>query len=171
MQRLFINKYILLTTLLALGISCKTDKKSQLCRKWKTVALKNVKMEQDMHAMQIYLDTVGQNDPTLKEVVNLDSLKMEIRAEMQRSVKEQQVAMDNMFMEFRSNGVVVNTSIDGQDSAYFTLEGEDIKIDEAKMKGFGETMTMTIMALNTDSLKLRLVDFGDTSYVQLVPGN
>jgi hypothetical protein len=169
MQRLFMNKYILLTALLALAMACKTDKKSQLCRKWKTVALKNAKMEQDMQAMQIYLDTVGQNDPTLKEVVNLDSLKMEIRAEMQRSVKEQQVAMENMFMEFRSNGVVVNTSIDGQDSAYFTLEGEDIKIDEAKMKGFGETMT--IMALNKDSLKLRLIDFGDTSYVQLVPGN
>jgi hypothetical protein len=32
-------------------------------------------------------------------------------------------------------------------------------------------MTMTIMALNKDSLKLRLIDFGDTSYVQLVPGN
>jgi hypothetical protein len=27
------------------------------------------------------------------------------------------------------------------------------------------------MALNKDSLKLRLIDFGDTSYVQLVPGN
>jgi hypothetical protein len=25
--------------------------------------------------------------------------------------------------------------------------------------------------LNKDSLKLRLIDFGDTSYVQLVPGN
>lgn len=155
--------------LLLLFAACSEPRKDQLCKKWRTVALKNAKMEEQIEQTEAMLDTLGQRDPQLHQVLNVDSFKNQIRQEIARSREEQKLAMENMFMEFKSNGVVYNTSIDGTDSAYYTLEENDIKIDEARLKGYGETMTMTILGITDDSLSLRLVDFGDTSFIQLIP--
>lgn len=149
--------------------ACSDSKMNLLCKKWRTVALKNARMEGQIQQTEAMLDTLGQNDPELHQILNVDSLKNQIRQEIARSRQEQQLAMENMFMDFRSNGVVYNTSIDGTDSAYYTLEENDIKIDEARLKGYGETMTMTVLGISSDTLSLRLIDFGDTSFIQLVP--
>ncbi|MEZ5047162.1 MAG: hypothetical protein R2831_09245 [Chitinophagaceae bacterium] len=55
------------------------------------------------------------------------------------------------------------------DSAYYEVINDEIKIDEAKLKGYGETMTFTILSLTKDTLKLRMVDYGDTSFIVMVP--
>ncbi|QLH46925.1 MAG: hypothetical protein HWD58_15640 [Bacteroidota bacterium] len=154
---------------LLLLTACSEPRKEMLCKKWRTVALKNAKMEAQIQQTEAMLDTLGQQDPELHQILNVDSLKTQIRQEIARSRQEQQLAMENMFMDFRSNGVVYNTSIDGTDSAYYTLEENDIKIDEARLKGYGETMTMTVLGISSDTLSLRLIDFGDTSFIQLVP--
>jgi hypothetical protein len=74
-------------------------------------------------------------------------------------------------MEFKSNGIAYTTSIDGIDSAMYTIENNFIKIDEAKLKGVGETMTFEILSLSKDTLKMQLVDYGDTSVVVMIPTN
>jgi hypothetical protein len=51
----------------------------------------------------------------------------------------------------------------------YYFEDNFIKIDEAKLKGYGETMTFEVLTLNRDTLKLRLIDFGDTSTVTMIP--
>lgn len=151
--------------------ACKDSKTDLLCKKWKTVALQNTKMEQEMKFMEQYVDTIGQNDPELRSSVNLDSAKMLIKEEMQRSVLEQKQAIENTLMEFKTNGIAYTTSIDGVDSAMFSIENNFIKIDEAKLKGVGETMTFEILSLSKDTLKMQLVDYGDTSVVVMIPTN
>ena len=152
-------------------VACKDANKDLLCKKWKTIALHNTKMDEEIKFMEQYVDTIGQNDPELRMAVNLDSAKLILKDEMQRSLFEQKQAIENTLMEFKSNGVAYTTSIDGIDSAMYTLENNFIKIDEAKLKGVGETMTFEILSLSKDTLKMQLVDYGDTSVVVMVPTN
>lgn len=171
MKSKFINIFCLVLICSTTFLACKSSQKDLLCKKWKTVALKNSKMEQEVLFMQQYIDTLGQNDPELKTLINIDSTKMMLKAEMEKSTKEQQLALENTLMEFKSNGVAYTTSIDGVDSAMFTIEENFIKIDEAKLKGVGETMTFEILNLTKDSLKLQMIDYGDTSVVLMIPTN
>ena len=107
--------------------ACKDSKTDLLCKKWKTVALKNTKMEEEMKFMEQYVDTIGQNDPELRLAVNLDSTKMLIKEEMQRSLLEQKQAIENTLMEFKANGIAYTTSIVGVDSSIYSIENNFIK--------------------------------------------
>lgn len=169
MKNRFINISVSFFGILGLFASCKTEKKDLLCKKWKTVSIHNSKMDQELEFMKNYIDTIGTLDKEISEAVNLDSLKMNMRIELENSIKEQKQAIENTMMEFKSNGISYTTSIDGVDSASYILEGDDIKIDEAKLKGYGETMTFTILKLTADSLKVRLIDYGDTSVALMIP--
>lgn len=169
MKNRFINISVSFIGLLVLFSSCKTEKKDLLCKKWKTVSIHNSKMDQELEFMKHYIDTIGTLDKEISEVVNLDSLKMNMRIELENSIKEQKLAIENTLMEFKSNGISYTTSIEGIDSAFFEMEGDEIKIDEAKLKGFGETMTFTILKLTPDTLKIRLIDYGDTSIAVMIP--
>ncbi|MBK7690983.1 MAG: hypothetical protein IPJ31_07660 [Bacteroidetes bacterium] len=78
--------------------------------------------------------------------------------------------MENTIMEFKSNGVIYTTSIQGTDSAMYSIDDENnIVIDEAKLKGYGETMKFNILTLSKDSLRVKIIDYGDTSYVSMIP--
>lgn len=149
--------------------SCKNDHKTNLCKKWKTVSLKNMAMERQLDYTKEYIDTLGKNDPEFRKLVNLDSVKLLLNNQMKLDLEDQKLQVENLVMEFTKNGIAYNTSIEGVDSAYYSIEGDDIKIDEPKLKGYGETMTFTIMKLSPDSLQLRLVDYGDTSFISMVP--
>ena len=163
------NTFVLVLYLFFMLSGCQSDTKKLLCRRWKTVSLKNSKMENEIQASKDYIDTIGKNDPELRSAINLDSAKFILQTQIAESIKEQRLAEDNTFMEFKSNGVAYTTSTEGTDSAMYSLEDHFIKIDEAKLKGYGETMTFEILKLNEDSLKLRVIDYGDTSLVTLIP--
>ncbi len=127
-------------------------------------------MDAEITSMQTYIDTIGNKDPDLKDQVNIDSLKMLLKAELDNAIKEQQVTLENTLMEFKSNGVVYTTSIQGTDSAMYSIDDENnIVIDEAKLKGYGETMKFQILSLSKDSLRVKIIDYGDTSFVSMVP--
>ena len=166
-------KIINIAVILCLGFvaltGCQNDQKSMLCRKWKTVKLENAKMDMEIATMRAYIDTLGANDPELALAMDLDSVKSLLTTSLEASLDEQQAALSNTLMEFQSNGVAYTTSIDGIDSAFYTLEGNFIKFDEAKLKGHGETMTFEILTLNQDTLKVKLIDYGDTSIAYMVP--
>lgn len=150
-------------------IGCKSSQKEVLCKKWKTISIQNATMDQEVASMQQYIDTLGAQDAELRSTINLDSVKMLLRSDLERSLKEQQTALENTLMEFMPNGVAYMTSIDGLDSAMYTLEDKYIKFDEAKLKGHGETMTFEILKLNPDTLKVKLIDYGDTSIATMIP--
>jgi hypothetical protein len=150
-------------------LACKESSKALLCKKWKTVSIQNRKMDEEIAFMKTYIDTLGAQDPELGKNINLDSVKLMLNADFQQSMKEQQIALENTIMEFKSNGVSYTTSIDGLDSAMYTVEGQFIKFDEAKLKGHGETMTFEILKLDQDTLRVKLIDYGDTSIATMVP--
>lgn len=170
MRIVFINiavKFIFCSILLA---SCKTDNQSLLRRKWKSVELKNPQMDNEIASMKVYIDTIGDNDAALRKQINIDSLKALLQTELNNAIREQQISLENTLMDFKSNGVVYTTSIQGVDSAMYSIDDENnIVIEEAKLKGYGETMKFQILKLNADSLKLKMIDYGDTSYVTMVP--
>ncbi len=126
-------------------------------------------MENELIETQKYIDTLGQDDPELRQSINIDSAKMILQEQLDQSKEEQQIAEDNTIMEFLSNGVVYTTSTTGVDSAMYTIEDNFIKVDEAKLKGHGETMTFEILKLNKDTLNLRVIDYGDTIVATMVP--
>lgn len=169
MKQTFINTLLGVITLIFLQLSCKNEKSGLLYQKWKTVSLQNTTMDKEIREMKAYIDTIGDHDPEVRAAMDLDSAKMILQANLDKSMNEQKLAQDNTLMEFKSNGVSYTTSIEGVDSAMFTVEDNFIKIDEAKLKGYGETMTFEILKLNKDTLQLRMVDYGDTSVVTMIP--
>lgn len=170
MRKDFINIAVKVIFCCILFSACTNDKKSLLCKKWKSVQLKNLKMDQEIAFMQAYIDTVGDKDIALRKQINVDSLKMLLKTELENAMREQQVSLENTLMEFNRNGVVYTTSIDGTDSAMYSIEDDKmIVMEEAKLKGYGETMKFEILNLNKDTLQLKMVDRGDTSFVTMVP--
>ncbi len=149
--------------------SCNGGKSKLLCQKWKTVALKNSTMERSIQEMRDYIDTVGLRDEELRNAIDIDSAKRDLEDKLNKTLLEQKIAEQSTLMEFNANGVCYTTSADGVDSAMYTIEDDFIKIDEAKLKGFGETMTFEILKLSRDSLRIRLIDYGDTSIVTMIP--
>lgn len=139
-----------------------------LIGRWKTVALENAGFERQAADTRQYIDTLGNADPTLRNSLDLDSLKAALRADFEQALQAQATALENTLMEFRANGVAYTTSIDGVDSALYKVEEGQIRIDEAGLKGHGESMTFTILTLEQDTLKVRLVDYGDTSVATMV---
>ncbi|MBK7763353.1 MAG: hypothetical protein IPI46_08255 [Bacteroidetes bacterium] len=169
MNRRIINNALVAILFISGLLSCSAPEKNLIRQKWKTIALNNPKMEAEFLKMQQYIDTVGTLDKFLADTVNIDSLKMSLQTELNQMKESVRISRDNTLMEFKSNGVVYMTSIDGTDSAMYELEKRTIKIDEAKLKGYGESMTFEILKITTDSLRLRLIDYGDTSEVTMVP--
>jgi hypothetical protein len=169
MYKNFINKILPIACLALLLFSCTSSNKKLLCQKWQTHTLQNAKMEEEIKAMQTLIDTLGQNDPALHIEIDVDSAKRILQSEFNTSLEEARLAKENTFMEFKSNGVVVTTSIDGVDSALYKVEDKWIKVDEASLKGHGESMTFEILSLSKDTLKMKIIDYGDTSFVVMIP--
>lgn len=127
-------------------------------------------MDAEIVSMQTYIDTIGNADAALRKQINIDSLKLILKAELDRAIKDQQISLENTLMEFKPNGVIYTTSIQGTDSAMYSLDDENnIVIEEAKLKGYGETIKFEILTLNKDSLRLKMIDYGDTSFVSMIP--
>lgn len=121
--------------------------------------------------MKDYIDTLGTNDPELRTHGNLDSIKQALRDDLGQSLRQQAYDREHTFMEFKPGGIVFTITAGHTDSAKYTIEENSIKIDEAALKGHGETMTFDILVLSKDTLKLRVVDYGDTSLITMVPVN
>lgn len=136
-------------------------------QKWKTISFRNSKMEAEIQNMKNYIDTVGNQDPEMRKATDIENLKKTLREELEIGIAEQKTNNDNMFIEFRPNQLMITTSIDGVDSAMFTMEDNFIKVDDATLKGYGESMTFEILQLTKDQLRLRLIDYGDTTIAEM----
>ena len=163
-----INSLIIVACLSAALSAC-NNTRTLLCRQWKTVSLVNTKLEREVQDMKTYIDTLGKQDPSLRNEINLDSTRFLLEQELHNSLKEHKLAEDNTIIEFKPNGICYTTTLDGTDSAHYELDNQLIKIDEAALKGYGETMTFEIMRLTKNVLELRVIDYGDTSYITMNP--
>ena len=149
---------------------CKNKQQDLLCKKWRTVAFENKKMQEQIKYFEHFIDTLKYNPNEYASMADLDSLKKGLQSDLDAMREEQRLALENNTMEFRTNGVTITTSIEGSDSAMYNIEDEKyIRIDESKLKGSGESLTFEILKLNKDSLQIRFIDFGDTSVATLVP--
>lgn len=162
--------WLLLLVISLFLTQCKEDKKDLLCKKWRTVAFENRKMEEQIAYFERFIDTISYNHNEFSSPADVDSLKKIYKEELDAMRQEQKMALENNTMEFRRDGITYTTSIEGPDSAFYEIEDENfIKIDEGKLKGVGETLTFEILKLTKDSLRIRFVDFGDTSIALMVP--
>lgn len=127
-------------------------------------------MNKNIQEMQLYIDTVGNNDIFLKKSINIDSLKKELHEQLDMAIEEQKVSQENAIMDFKKTGIVYSYSIQGVDSAkYIVNEENEIEIDDRDLKGYGELIRMKIIKISADSLLLRMVDYGDTTFVTMIP--
>jgi hypothetical protein len=149
--------------------SCKSNNQDNLFQKWQTVAIQNHKMDDEIKKMKDYIDTVGNLDQEIHKATDVTLLKKELQAELEKNLSDQKLAFENTFMEFTSNFLMITTSIEGIDSAMYKIEDPFIKVDDAKLKGYGESMTFEILSLTKDTLKLKLIDYGDTSIATMIP--
>lgn len=170
MRKYFINIAINSVLFSVFFVSCKNNQQELLSKKWKSVHLENNKMNEEINSMKIYIDTLGENDPDLRKQINVDSLKSILNIQLENAVREQQMSLDNTMMDFKENGVVYTTSIQGVDSAMYHIDEDNhIVIEEQKLKGYGETMKFEILTLNSDTLLIKMIDYGDTSIVTMIP--
>ncbi len=162
-------KYLIPLLLIVCISSCKEETSKLLCKKWKTSKLVNTKMEAEIRDMEYYIDTVGTVDKEVSQTLNLDSFKLLMRETLKANIEEQKTALENTSMYFFANGLVIATSIAGTDSAKWTLTGTSIKVDEAALKGTGESMTYEIKEISKDKLVLQVIDYGDTVTATMLP--
>jgi len=160
---------IALLLLAVILLSCRGNNEKWLCQTWKTIALKNTTMDKGIQEMKDYIDTLGQHDTELRNTIDIDSAKKSLEQILNKTMMEQSIAEKSTMMEFKANGICYTISLEGIDSAMYSLDGNLIRIDEATLKGYGETMTFEILKLTIDSLRLRLIDYGDTSIVMMIP--
>lgn len=141
-----------------------------MCKKWKSVTVLNSSMNKNIQGMRNYIDTVGNEDIFLKKSINVDSLKKELQAQLDLAIEEQKVSQENAIMDFKKNGMVYSYTIQGVDSAkYIVNEENEIEIDDRELKGYGELIRMKIIKISADTLQLRMVDYGDTTFVTMIP--
>ncbi len=148
--------------------ACHSNDGSLLHKKWKGVELKNPKLDDNIALNKIFIDTLTINNTDFHNQ-NIDSIKSSLRQELDNIINEQKILLENTLMDFKTNGVVYIHSIDGVDSALYKYENGEIVVDEEALKGYGELMVFKVLNLTNDSLRLKTIIYGDTSYITLVP--
>jgi hypothetical protein len=169
MRRLFI---LLIPVLIA---SCSSDKSSLLVKKWNAFKVDNPDQDSFLKDQELFIDTFGKNNDAATNIAmygfsNVDSARASLKAQYTDYQKMQQHAVENTWFDFRKDSVVVMNFSGQQDSAkwYFNKEGK-LMLDEKKLKGQGNTLTMEVIALTDTALTLKFTDGNGTSTVSFHP--
>lgn len=144
--------------------SCKKDKAGKLVGKWQEVAVINPDLDATFNQQKLFADTVGHsNSPeenlALYGVDNIDSFRKVLNANLDSFRMAQIRAVNATQFDFQKNGVIYFHSDEGVDSSNWYLDDDGALIlDEAKLKGAGNTIRMEIIELSDTLLKLQYLE-------------
>jgi uncharacterized protein YcfL len=142
--------------------SCGSQQKDLLCKQWKAVSINNPNLTAAITQDRYAIDTFGQSEPDLAQVINLDSFKNMRRVLLENDIAEQKKAIEQLAYTFRKDGIALLTTPEGTDSFGWKLNGNQLLMDESALTGIGNEFYFTINAITPELLKLASVIDGDS---------
>lgn len=159
--------YILsLSSLLLLG-ACSTQN-GDLIGKWKQVSEQNSLIEQTIKDMSLIIDTMTDKSELVRsgQFASVEEAKNLLRGQLDTVIamnEERKISGSNTFLEFKKDGQVKLTTLDGESTSNWKIEEDMIVVDDAEQTGTYMISKFKILSLSKDSLALRLVVERDTS--------
>ena len=159
------NPTVLSLCCVVLMVSCKKDSPSdKIMGEWQEVQVINPQLDEMIHKQSLFIDTVGSYTDSAENVRaygtnNIDTMKANLRANLDSFRKEQKAVMEATWFDFRKDGLMYMHSTDGLDSSkwYFDEDGALI-LDEEKLKGGGNKIKLDVVTLNDTMLKINYVE-------------
>lgn len=164
------NTFGFLFIIISLFSSCKPAKEKMLLGKWVAIKMESPQLDKEVKDTQVFIDTVGTSTSPdqnfeLYGVRNMDSLRDFMKVQMETTLNDQKRMIDNTWLEFMKKDIVAtNFGAPQPDTINWYLDEEgSLILDEMKMKGTGDKITMEIAKLVTDTLQLRFNENGYSS--------
>lgn len=147
--------------------ACTGDQESLLTKKWKTTSLESSLEKLQKAQYQQLLDTMTDQNEMMEYFGTVDSFKKVIQADIKDQEEFRKVNMENSFMDFKENHIAYFISVDGIDSAKWSLEENELILDSEEFTGVSELTRFTINKLTKDDLQLQMINENDTSIISL----
>lgn len=147
--------------------ACKGDKASMIAQKWKTTNIENTSVKKEKEYYKKLLDTMTTQNEMVEFFGSIDSFKKVIIADLAQQEEIQKTNLENSFMEFKKNKMVYFTSVDGIDSAKWTLDDDDIVVDDEDFTGVSTVTRLSIVELDKNTLKVKMINQYDTSIISM----
>ncbi|MBS1588638.1 MAG: hypothetical protein JST52_03390 [Bacteroidetes bacterium] len=152
-----------------LFFSCKSSKEKLITRKWQAARIESPELDQQIASSRIFFDTVGKStDAATNEQLygarNMDSLRVELKNQLDSFIAMQQETVLHTWLHFLKNGTVAvsfNTPVDTV-KWYFDDDG-NLMLDEMQQKGAGDKIKMEVLDLSDTLLQLRFTENGFSS--------
>lgn len=149
-------------TWLCLLVSCAPKKEDLLAKQWKAVSMENPNLAAAIAQERAAIDTFGQSEPDLAEVINIDSFKNMRRILLEHDIAEQKKALEQLCYTFRKDGVALLSTPDHTDSFKWKLEENQLLMKEYNAAATDNELYFTIVSLTTNQLCLSSIVEGDT---------
>lgn len=161
-----ITRLSLLLTVCFLA-ACGSATESMISKKWKTTNIENSSIKKKKKEYIQLLDTITARNAGVAAYGTVDALKKAMLLGIEEAEQRMKTNMENSFMEFKKNHVVYFISVDGIDSAKWSLEDNEIVCDPEEFTGTQELTRLRISQLTKDSMTLKMINQYDTSIISL----
>ncbi len=159
-------KVLAVATLLAAG--CNSGKNGQLTGKWEMDSVANPKLKEYLAEQYHFIDTVTLASAEGKFTAQqLDSAKIQMRAELDSVAAAQQAFTASGYFHFRKDGIaLIQLSSMQQDSAQWKVDEEGfLVLDEQSLKNTGEVQRVKIDELSDNRLILTMDTHGEQATI------
>ncbi|RYG51579.1 MAG: hypothetical protein EOO01_08240 [Chitinophagaceae bacterium] len=163
------------TLLLTAAASCKPSKEELILKKWAATKVESPMLEKQIDEQKMFIDTIGtttsadQNEK-LYGVRNMDSMRVEMRKQLDLITGQQKEAIKNTWLHFNKDGTVaVNFGSSPDTVSWYFEDDSTLMLDEMKLKGTGSKIRMNVVKLQKDSLQLRFDENGFSSLATFQP--
>lgn len=173
-----IMRIVLIGMVVVLGLSsCQAQNKEKLLtRKWQAISLESEGLDSMMAEQRRFLDTFGRNTTDEENMAmygfsNIDSARSLLQKEMDDYMAMQDHAIKNTWFEFRKDGMVVMNFSGQEDSTKWHINDEGILVLEESAGSNPGGITMNILSLDDNNLKLQMTEQGMSSTVVFKPAD
>lgn len=155
--------------------SCSQPKKEEMIlHHWQAVAMESPMMTEEFDRLKQMMDTIGiNNTPEQNQLFygmsNMDSFRAVKKQEIAMALQQQEEEMKTTFLEFNKNGIAYLQFGGQPDTVGWSFDDNGLLVlDEAKVKGVGNKIKMTVIGLTNDTLKIQYDENGYHSIATFV---
>lgn len=169
------KQFIYCLVLLTFFSACRQPKREEMIvNHWQAVHMESPMMTEEFERLQQMMDTIGINNTPeenlqLYGMSNMDSFRTVKKQEIALALQQQEEEMKTTFLEFNKNGIAYLQFGGQPDTVGWSFDDNGLLVlDEAKVKGVGNKIKMTIIGLTSDSLKIQYDENGYHSIATFV---
>ncbi len=164
------KKSILAIALLTLTwTSCQNEKEKLIVKKWKTVDVDYLSMTKAHEQYRAVMDTMTDKNEMLLDFKTIDSSKKFLQYLIESDLERKKESIATTFLELKSDKKAYFTSIDGVDSSAWSIDGDELVLEDGDLTDITNTTRMYIVKLTESEFELRSIMGNDTSFIKMKP--